>query len=128
MYTLFQWWTSWTYILHSFTLCNKFNHMIIWDVEEAYHMNCLTLLLNKGVTGCSCINWRDTTHFDSEDDYRTGCRNISHCQQQQSYSGLRSPGRSNSTFWNYMRNNKKSSKSSLFLKQMAINWKLNNCS
>ena len=100
MYTLFQWWTSWTYILHSFILCNKFNHMIIWDVEEAYHMNCLTLLLNKGVTGCSCINWRDTTHFDSEDDYRTGCRNISHCQQQQSYSGLRSPRRSNSTyFW-----------------------------
>ena len=25
----------------------------------------------------------------------------SHCQQQQSYSGLRSPGRSNSTFWNF---------------------------
>ena len=42
-----------------------------------------------------------TTHFDSEDDYRTGCRNVSQCQQQQSYSGLRSPGRSNSTyFWN----------------------------
>ena len=40
-------------------------------------------------------------HLDSEDDYRTGCRNVSHCQQQQSYSGLRSPGRSNSTyFWN----------------------------
>ena len=47
------------------------------------------------------INWRDTTHFDSEDDYRTGCRNVSHCQQQQSYSGLCSPGGSNSTyFWN----------------------------
>ena len=30
------------------------------------------------------------THFDSEDDYCTGCRNrVSHCQQQQSYSGLR---------------------------------------
>ena len=29
---------------------------------------------------------------DSEDDYRTGCRNVSHCQQQQSYSGIRSPG------------------------------------
>ena len=43
------------------------------------------------------INWRDTTNFDSEDDYRTGCRNVSHCQQQQSYSALRSPGRSNST-------------------------------
>ena len=44
--------------------------------------------------------WRDTTHFDSEDDYRTGCRNLSHCQQQQSYSGLHWTGRSNSTyFW-----------------------------
>ena len=42
---------------------------------------------------------RDTTHFDSEDDYRRGCRNVSHCQQQQSYSGLRSPGRSNSTYF-----------------------------
>ena len=41
----------------------------------------------------------DTTHLDSEDDYRTGCGSVSHCQQQ-SYSGLRSPGRSNSTyFW-----------------------------
>ena len=28
------------------------------------------------------MNWRDTTHFDSENDYRTGCRNVSHCQQQ----------------------------------------------
>ena len=43
------------------------------------------------------INWRDTTHFDCEDDYRKGCRNVSHRQQQQSYWGLRSPGRSNST-------------------------------
>ena len=31
------------------------------------------------------ISWRDTTHFDSEDDYCTGCRNVSHCQQQQSF-------------------------------------------
>ena len=47
------------------------------------------------------INWRDTTHFDSEDDYSTGCRNVSHRQQQQSYSGLRLPERSDSTyFWN----------------------------
>ena len=36
---------------------------------------------------------------DSEDDYRTGCRNVSHRQQQQSYSGLRSPRRSNSTYF-----------------------------
>ena len=38
---------------------------------------------------------------DSEDDYRTGCRNVSHCQQQ-SYSGLRSPGRSHSTYFSYI--------------------------
>ena len=31
---------------------------------------------------------RDTTHFHSEHDYRTGCQNVSHCQQQQSHSGL----------------------------------------
>ena len=54
------------------------------------------------------INLCDTTHFDSEDDYRTGCQNISHCsQQEQSYSGLCLPGRSsNSTyFWNNNNNN-----------------------
>ena len=38
----------------------------------------------------------ESTHFDSEDDYRTGCRNVNHIQQQ-SYSGLRSPGQSCST-------------------------------
>ena len=47
------------------------------------------------------FNWHDTTHFDSEDDYCKGCRNVSHCKQQQSYSGLCCPGRSYSTFlWN----------------------------
>ena len=46
-------------------------------------------------------NWHDTTYFDSEDDYCIGCWNISHCQQQQSYSDLHSPGLSNSAyFWN----------------------------
>ena len=40
-------------------------------------------------------DWSGTTNFDSKDDYRTGCRNVSQCQQQQSYLGLRSPGRSN---------------------------------
>ena len=32
-------------------------------------------------------------HFDSEDDYRSGCRNVSHCHQQ-FFSELHSPGRS----------------------------------
>ena len=44
------------------------------------------------------MNGKQTSSFDSEGDYRTGCRNVSHCRQQQSYSGLRSPGRSNSTY------------------------------
>ena len=35
-------------------------------------------------------SWRDSTNFDSENDYRTGCPKVSHCQQQQSYSGLHS--------------------------------------
>ena len=39
----------------------------------------------------------------SKDDYRTGCGNVSHCQQHQSYSGLGWTGRSNTTyFWNYL--------------------------
>ena len=36
--------------------------------------------------------------LDHEDDYRTGCRNFSYCQQQQTYSGLRSPGLSYSAY------------------------------
>ena len=36
-------------------------------------------------------------NFDSEDDNHTGCRNVSHCQQQ-SFSGLHSPGQSCSTY------------------------------
>ena len=31
--------------------------------------------------------------FVSRPNYRTGCRNVSHCQQEQCYSGLRSPVR-----------------------------------
>ena len=45
----------------------------------------------------TCLNLQEIS--DSEDDYCTGCRNVSHCQQQQSYSGLCSPGRSNSTYF-----------------------------
>ena len=35
-------------------------------------------------------------YFDSEDDYRSGCRNVSHCHQQ-FFSELHSPGRSHQT-------------------------------
>ena len=37
------------------------------------------------------------SHLDTEGDYRTGYRNVSYSQEQ-SYSGLRSPGRSCSTY------------------------------
>ena len=36
-------------------------------------------------------------HHDSDDDFRSGCRNVGQCHQQQSFSGLLSPGRSNHT-------------------------------
>ena len=34
---------------------------------------------------------------DSDDDFRSGCRNVGQCHQQQPFSGLLSPGRSNHT-------------------------------
>ena len=34
---------------------------------------------------------------DSDDDFRSGCRIVGQCHQQQSFSGLLSPGRSNQT-------------------------------
>ena len=36
----------------------------------------------------------------SNDDVRLGCRNVSHCHRQQSFSGLPSPGRSHFTIEN----------------------------
>ena len=88
----------------------------LYQVSWWYYTLVIDLIgqLHRDVIGCLSVkpwcywlwrliisNWRDTTHFDSEDDYRTGCQNVSHHLQQQSYSGLRSPGRSNSTyFWN----------------------------
>ena len=38
-------------------------------------------LTNQVNNQSKIIYGRDTTNFDSEDDYRTGCRNVSHCQQ-----------------------------------------------
>ena len=63
----------------------------------------MNVVLNRTVVVDS--DWRFDnlcgSHLQSQSDYCTGCRNVSHCQQQQSYSGLHSPGRTNSTyFWN----------------------------
>ena len=38
--------------------------------------------------------WRYTNHLTSDDDFRSGCRNVSQCHLKQSFSGLHSPGRS----------------------------------
>ena len=43
------------------------------------------------------FDWQTTLSLDSEDDFRSGCRNVSHCHRQQSFSGLLSPGRSHYT-------------------------------
>ena len=40
---------------------------------------------------CAGLTSLRSQHFDSEDDYCAGCRNVSHCQQQP-YSGLCSHG------------------------------------
>ena len=71
--------------------CKSRLSLIVW----------VKVVLNRTVVVDS--DWRFDnlcgSHFDSEDDYRTGWRNVSHCQQQQSYSGLPSPRRSNSTYF-----------------------------
>ena len=38
-----------------------------------------------------------TLKHDLDDDFRSSCRNVGQCHQQQSFSGLLSPGRSNHT-------------------------------
>ena len=37
----------------------------------------VVFLLSRDVIGYEDSNWRDTTNFDSEDDYLVGCRNES---------------------------------------------------
>ena len=78
---------------------------VVQNEENAIHWINLYPLDNATSTEYNTINWCDATHFELEDDYRTGCQNVSHCQQQQSYSGLCSPTRSYSTFlWRFLYN------------------------
>ena len=42
--------------------------------------------------------------FVSRPNYRTGCRSVTHCQQEQCYSGIRSPGRSTQPTFEYFHN------------------------
>ena len=71
--------------------------------KDAFSVTVLTGCLWTGPKFCIRYVFYSSWVFqpsqdDSEDGYRTGCRNVSHCQQQ-SYSGLRSPGRSHSTYF-----------------------------
>ena len=34
------------------------------------------------------FDWQTTLSLDSDEDFRSGCRNVSHCHRQQSFSGL----------------------------------------
>ena len=83
------WSSGWTSVL---------NRTVVVDSDWRFDNLCGSHLQSQ--SELYHVSWWYYTHFDSEDDYRTGRRNVSHCQRQQSYSGLRSPGRSNSTyFW-----------------------------
>ena len=92
---------------HQFALINNrlifgkeaFPHLVLSEyanqsLDQSHNFTNLnfcdvTLLYNQSLIIAS-TDRRDTTHLDSEDDYRTGCRNVSHCQQQ-SYSELHKP-------------------------------------
>ena len=52
----------------------------------------LSLIVRVNVVLNRTVLLTVTDVLDSEDDYRTGCQNVSHCQQKQSYSGICSPG------------------------------------
>ena len=52
---------------------------------------------NWSIRAVTKVKYHQLTRWSTEDDYHTGCRNVSQCQQQ-SYSGLRSAGRSYSAY------------------------------
>ena len=56
------------------------------------------MYLVRFVCLCVCVSTTDNNlSLDSDDDFRSGCRNVSHHYRQQSFSGLQWPGRSNYT-------------------------------
>ena len=71
------------------------------------HVNCVSSVygiydsgqLSRNVIGCFKSNRSIHNSHDSDDDFRSGCRNVGQCHQQQSFSGLLSPGRSNHSLY-----------------------------
>ena len=44
---------------------------------------CLKILCWPSIQAILLVTKSNDNHFDSEVDYGTGCRNVSHCEQQQ---------------------------------------------
>ena len=88
-YALIQWCPCIMLKLTSTSLVTNFTHHTIFQLVRK--------TFNLLVVSQHQLMWYNSLWL--EDDYRTGCRNVSHCQQQQSYSQLRSPGRSNSNYF-----------------------------
>ena len=76
--------------LFYYNACEKFKMIRAEDIYVPHQQHYLT-----------CCNKSQT--LDSDDDFRSGCRNVSHPYRQQSFSGLHSPGRSNNTITCYPR-------------------------
>ena len=74
---------------------------LMWLNWQATSNIATSLTYQVKKTEFNTINWLYTTHFDPEDDYPKGFRNVIRQCPQQSCSGLHSPGRSYSTYlWN----------------------------
>ena len=82
-------------------------HLTIHGSKRTYYwlesQQPITSRLNWPMTATTDVytmNWRFHNSLDSEDAFRSGCRNVSQCQQQQFFLELHQPGRSHSTdYW-----------------------------
>ena len=63
--------------------------------QISYLVNGLNPGVSVPVLHCMTVKVRPVVLLDSKDDFRSGCRNVSH--QQQFFSELHSPGRSHNT-------------------------------
>ena len=98
-------WCFWLWSLVMSLVC--FDPTIIchsWRVVWVKVTLWLPSQLNLPIRSISRVKYHQLTQYNSillyKDDYQLGCRNISHCQQQ-SYSGLRSSGWSDSCIVNH---------------------------
>ena len=73
--------------------CLKRGEKSFWTVSRE---NQDVLIHNVVIAHHAFLNGQYPTRFDSESEYHTGYRKVRFCQQE-SYSGLLSPGRSYST-------------------------------